>query len=195
MSPRSESASARAELSFHAYYQLGATRSLRRTQTELRAAGISLSLPTLKRYSAAFRWQERIAELDADARRRHREKSVESTTAMHDRHTQLGRAMQGAGGTALQRLLSNDARLAGLTPSDIARLVDLGLRTERSAVGVATDRREITLEVWNDVVVTVVRLFRDVNEEPDPRTRARLFARRLDRLADERLAAANEREG
>lgn len=96
--------------------------------------------------------------------------------------------MQGAAGSALQRLLANDARLAGLKPSDIARLIDLGLRAERSAVGVASDRRDIAIDVCNDVVIIIVRLFLDINEEPDARTRARLFARRLDRIIDERLA-------
>jgi len=188
MSDRHESASARADLYLHVYYQQGPARSLRRTQTELHAAGISLSLATLKRYSSAHRWQERVTELDADARRGQREKSVESAMAMHDRHAQLGRAMQGAAGTALQRLLASDARLSGIKPTEIARLIDLGLRAERSAVAVASDRREIAMDVWNDVVITVVGTFLDINDESDARLRARLFARRIDRIIDQRLS-------
>jgi hypothetical protein len=182
------SSGTRSDLYLHAYYQLGATRSIRRLQAQLAASGIHTSIGTLKRLSVRFDWQARLAELDAEARNRQREQDVAGTMAMHDRHAQLGRAMQGAAGSALQRLLANDARLSGLKPSDIARLIELGLRAERSAVGVASDRRDIALEVCNDVVIIIARLFLEINEEPDARTRARLFARRLDRVIDERLA-------
>lgn len=183
----------RAELFFHVYRERS-NRSLRGLHSDLLASGVDVSLATLKRYSAKFRWQERLAELDADARKRRRDQDVGDTLAMHERHAQLGRAMQGAAGSALQRLLANDSRLAGLKPSEIARLIDLGLRAERSAVGVSSDRREIAVDAWNDVVVSVSRLFLDVNDEPDLVTRARLFARRLDRIVDERLAQY-EKEG
>ena len=149
--------------------------------------GVNISLATLKRYSRRFNWQQRLIELEAEARTQQREQDVVQTMAMHDRHAQLGRAMQGAAGSALQRLLANDTQLAGLKATEIARLVDLGLRAERTAVGVSSDRRQIAVDVWNDVVMTVARLFLEVNEEPDPQTRGRLFARRLDRIVDDRL--------
>jgi hypothetical protein len=177
----------RSELFFHIYKEQR-ERSLRRLQAELIASGVSVSLSTLKRYSRQCDWQARLTELESEARTQQRKQDVADMMAMHDRHAQLGRAMQGAAGSALQRLLANDSRLSGLKPSDIARLIDLGLRAERSAVGVASDRRDIAVDVWNDVVITVVPLFLDINEEPDPRTRARLFARRLDRIVDEHLA-------
>lgn len=182
-----DNASSRAEIFFHIYKER-ADRSLRGLHADLIHSGINVSLATLKRYSTQFNWQARLNELDAEARKQQREQDVADTMAMHDRHAQLGRAMQGAAGSALQRLLASDARLSGLKPTEIARLIDLGLRAERSAVGVASDRREIATDAWNDVVSTVVRLFLDINEEPDPRTRARLFARRLDRTIDQRLA-------
>jgi hypothetical protein len=187
-------AAARADLLFHFYHQLGPKRSYRRLQPLLAESGLEVSLATLKRYSKRFRWQERIAELDAEARKRQREQDVAGSMAMHDRHAQLGRAMQGAAGSALQRLLANDSRLSGLKPSEIARLIDLGLRAERSAVGVSTDRREIAIEIWNDVVVEVVRIFRDINEEQDQVIRARLFSKRIDRLGDDRLSAYEARD-
>jgi hypothetical protein len=188
VSATESSSKSRFDLYFHAYHQLGPTRSLRRLQRELRSSGIETSIGTLKRLSTRYDWQARIADLDVEARKRLHEQDVAGTMAMHDRHAQLGRAMQGAAGSALQRLLANDARLSGLKPTDIARLIELGLRAERSAVGVATDRRDIAIDVWNDVVIIVARLFLDINDEPDERTRARLFARRLDRIIDERLA-------
>lgn len=187
------SSTSRAEIFFHLYKERR-DRSLRRLHADLIDSGISISLATLKRYSIQFNWQARLNEVDAEARKRQREEDVADTMAMHDRHAQLGRAMQGAGGSALQRLFANDARLSGLKPSEIARLIDVGLRAETSAVAVASDRREIAMDVWNDVVITVVRLFLDINDEPDSRTRARLFARRLDRTIDQRLAKYTKEE-
>ena len=107
---------------------------------------------------------------------------------MYKRHAQLARALQGAGGSALQQLLANAARLGGLKAGDIARLIESGLKAELRAVGASSDRREITLETWNDVVTSVVKLFTEINEEPDPDSRAARFALRIDRLVDERLA-------
>ena len=156
--------------------------------------GIRTSLATLKRYSSVYGWQARLAEIEIEGRRREREQNVESVIAMHARHTQLARAMQGAGGTALQRLMGSDIRLTGLKPADIARLIDLGLRAERHALGASTDRREIGVDVWNDVVLSVVDLFREINDEPDATTRARLFARRLDDLVSQRLDALKQHE-
>lgn len=181
------SSTSRAEVFFHIYKERR-DRSLRALHADLAQSGISISLSTLKRYSIQFNWQARLNDLDAEARKQQREQDVADTMAMHDRHAQLGRAMQGAAGSALQRLLANDARLSGLKPTEIARLIDLGLRAERSAVGVSSDRREIGVSVWNDVVATVVQLFLEVNDEPEPRTRARLFARRIDRAVQQRLS-------
>jgi hypothetical protein len=146
-----------------------------------------MSLGTLKRYSTAYGWQSRIAEARSAAVTAKKQEAINAILAMQDRHSQLGRAMQGAGGAALQRLLSNDTRLAGLKPAEMARLIDLGLKAERSALGAATDRREIGLEIWNDVVVSVVALFERANGESEARVRARLFARGLDDLVTERL--------
>lgn len=184
----------RADLYFAAYAAQSPPRSLNLLQRSLIAAGVQVSLPTLKRYSARYRWRERLAELAAEARQRGRARTVETILSMNERHTELARAMQGAGGTALQRLLTNDGRLAGLRAGDITRLIELGFRSERHAVSATTDRSEIALETWNDVIVSVVELFQEVNQEPDARTRTRLFARGLDALANDRLASLARRK-
>jgi len=180
---------------FAAYLQQPAPRSLARLHRHLTEAGVKISVPTLKRYSREYAWQQRIAETAKVAREHARQRSVESVLAMQDRHSQLARAMQGAGGTALQRLLANDSRLSGLKAGDIARLIDLGFRSERHAVGVATDRRDIAVEICNDLVVDLVAVFMEINDEPEARVRARLFARSVDRLVTERLEALKRKDG
>lgn len=184
----------RVTLFFQAYVQLGDKRSLSRLRAVLLEAGIEISVASLKRYSKQYRWRMQIVELEKSGRQQAAKTAGESILAMQERHTQLARAMQGAGGSALQRLLGSDTRLAVLKPSDITRLIDLGLKSERHALGAATDRREMAIEIFNDLVVDLVAVFKDVNDEPEPRLRARLFARNVDRLVTNRLGELKRKE-
>lgn len=188
MNRRAEATRERAQIVFALYLQMGPDRSLKRLQRQLQALGVHLSIATIKRYSDRFRWQDHLAELEASSQQRRQETGIEQVVAMQDRHAQLARAVQAAGGTALQRLIASDARLAGMRPADIARLLELGFRAERQALGEAADRKEIAVSILNLVTVEMVRLFREISEESDPEARAREFARGVDRFVDERLA-------
>jgi len=193
---RQEATRERADVAFALYHQMGAERSLKRLHEELRALGVDISLVTLKRYSKRFRWRQRVAELDAEVAQRQRERGLEHILAMYDRHAQLARAMQGAGGSALKKLMSSEARLAEMRAAEIARLLELGLKAERHALGESSDRREMALTTWNAVTTEMVKLFSEVNVEPDPEARARLFAHGVDRIVDRHLTElANEGEG
>ncbi len=185
---RNHTQAQRAEIAFALYHQLGPRRSLRRLHQQLQALGVRIGLATLKRYSARFDWQRSIAGLEAEAVHKQRERTLGDLLAMKERHAQLGRAMQGAGGSALRRLMNNEPRLAKMKAVDIARLVEVGLKAERSAVGESTDRREIGLATWNAVTTEMVELFNEVNTEPDTEARARLFAHGVDRVVDRHLA-------
>lgn len=184
----------RAEIIFSLYHQLGPERSLRRLHWELQALGVRIGLATIKRYSVRFGWQRRADDLEAEAVRRQRERTIGDLLAMQDRHAQLARALQGAGGTALQKLMTSEPRLGKMSASDIARLVEAGLKAERHAVGEATDRREIAVETWNSVTTEMVAVFNEVNDDPDPVARARLFARGVDRAVDRYLAEVTDSE-
>ena len=189
MNRRADAAREKADLIFHVYYQQGPDRSIRRLHSDLKTMGVSISLATLKRYSKKYRWQQHIADLDAEASQQQTQRAVEDVDAMNERQAQLARAVLGAGGSALQQLLANAARLGSLKAGDIVRLIDLGLR----AVGASSDRREIAVETWNDVVTSVVKLFTEINQEPDPDIRAQRFALRIDRLGTARLAEVAEK--
>lgn len=178
----------RAQIAFGVYVQMR-PRSLQRLHEQLVAVGVPISLATLKRYSRDYRWQEQLAGLEAEASHDRHQASVTQLLAMQDRHAQLARAVQGAGGSALEKLLRSDQRLATMRPGEIARLLELGLRTERSAVGESADRRDIATAVWNSVATEMVGLFKQINEETDAVARARLFARGVDRIVDQHLEA------
>jgi hypothetical protein len=178
----------RADIAFALYWQMEGRRSLRQLHAQLRTLGVRIGLATLKRYSAKHSWQGRIAELEAKAVERQRERTIGDLLAMRDRHAQLGRALQGAGGSALRKLMASEPRLAKMKTTDIARLVETGLRAERHAVAEATDRQDIAIATWNSVTTEMVALFSEVNGEADPGARARFFARGVDRVVDRHLA-------
>ena len=184
----------RADILFGLYVELGPGRSLKQLHERLSTLGATVSLATLKRYSVRFDWQNRLAQLAAESSERRRERGVEQMSQVNERHLQLARALLGAGGTALQRLLGSEVRLASLKPNDIARLLDLGLRSERQTMMLEVDRRQIGIAIWNDVLTDVVELYRTANDVEDPLERASRFADGLDALAQDRLDSL-EKEG
>ena len=195
MNRRQEATRERADIAFALYHQIGPERSLERLHEQLGALGVHISLVTLKRYSVRFGWRERVAQLEAEDVQRQRERGVEHVLAMYDRHAQLARTIQGAGGSALKKLMNSETRLGEMRAAEIARLLDLGLKAERHAFGESSDRREMALATWNAVTSEMVKLFNEVNAEPDPGARARLFAHGVDRIVDRHLAeVADERE-
>lgn len=174
---------------FAFYYELGPDRSLAALVAHLLNLGVRISLSTLKRYSAQDHWIERVAELDDRAARRLEGGNLKAKLALHDRQGQLARALQGAGGAALQQLISDQSRLQDMKPADIARLLELGMRTEREATVGSNDRRRLAMSMANLVTQEVVALFERVNSITDEGNRARSFATGLDALVDEHLKA------
>jgi hypothetical protein len=182
------SRTARSDLLFGLYAQLGASRSLTRLHRYLVDLGVPISIATLKRYSSRGGWLQRATDLDAEAARRQDERGVNAVLSMLDRHAGMARALQGAATTALQDLLTNRARLSTMAPADIARLLDLGLREERRALGESTERHDIAVSLANLVTSQLVKLFVDLNSESDQAIRAELFASGIDTVISAFLA-------
>lgn len=182
-------AATRADLLLAVYIELGSERSLALLHSRLTTLGVKTSLSTLKRYSSKFDWPRRVAELEAQAARRREGGHLKAALAIHDRQSQLARALQGAGGAALQQLIADAARIREMKPSDITRLLELGMRAERDAAMGSTDRRRLALAMANLVTEEVVALFERVNSITDEGSRARTFASGLDSIVDEHLRA------
>jgi hypothetical protein len=150
---------------------------------------VSVSLSSLKRYSSQYSWPEGVAALEEQAAQRRQGGHLTQALALFDRQVQIGRALQGAGGAALQQLISDNARLRDLKPAEIARLLELGMRAEREASGGSSDRRRLALAMANLVTQEVVATFERINTLTDEGSRARAFASALDDLVDEHLRA------
>ncbi len=179
----------RSDLLLAVYAELGPERSLAALHDRLQGLQVKVSLSTLKRYSAAYGWPARVAEIEAQAARRREGGQVATALALHQRQAQIARALQGAGGAALQQLLNDQSRLRDLKPADITRLLDLGMRTEREAAGAVADRKRLAIAMADLLTQEVVALFERINIINDQNSRARAFAEGLDDIVDEHFRA------
>ena len=131
----------RHRVAFDAYVTLGAQRSLERIRDAIAAdpAGLGFQRPpglrTLYRWSAAFRWQERLADLEREARRQAETERLELLVAMNERHAREGLALQEKALRRLQALPEDD-----FGPGDTIRALKEGVHLERLARGDVTDR-------------------------------------------------------
>lgn len=197
---------ARADFWFNTYCALGRTRSLELLRDIGTAAGQKIGFTTLRQYSTDYNWQERVAEFDeriADAGAR-----ATMTDALVDeaRQARLGRALQEIATLGMGKLRASGGE--GLSGAEIARLADVGVRIERLASGLATERRELIVSLMGFIVEHVSVLFREsaevglnwladegLTDEQRQHTWDLMvaeFAPRTDRLLDQLARAAGE---
>ncbi len=163
----------RHRLAFDLYVRLGARRSLEALGRALgddpslialrRAPGAS----TIERWSSAFHWMDRLADLERKARVRDEESQLKELREMNERHRKEALALQ-------QKSL---ARIAGLGADDmnaadaIRGLIE-GVRLERLATGAPTEhvRKETELHGHLDLRGFSVEELRRLAELAECRT-------------------------
>jgi hypothetical protein len=128
---------------FSVYRGLGALRSLRRAAAAFYSDSIDQSVVTqaqlnqLKTWSAANDWPARAQAWDDYVDAASRVEHVEAIKEMNRLHATIGRGFVEVASAALARLDSDPG--AKLTPTDMARLIDVGVKVERLARGEVTD--------------------------------------------------------
>ena len=163
------------------YVRLGPGRSLEALHEALQddPSRIGLrrapSLSTLEAWSSAFHWQDRLLDLEREARERDRGAQVEALQKMNERHAREGLALQQKGVERLQELPTSK-----LAPGDAIRAVIEGVRLERLARGEPTEH----IREEGGMLHGHIDLRKFSNEE----------LRRLAKLADRRAAGAGEEE-
>ena len=85
------------------------------------------------------RWQERLAEIEAKARKAGDEKAAESLEQIRARHLKAARVIQAKAIDALQSMSLQSAM-------DAVRALDLGVRTERLLLGDPSERTALSVE-------------------------------------------------
>jgi hypothetical protein len=135
------SASSRQERAFAVYLGLGPDRSLVELAAVLRAdpsrAGLrrAPSLRTLEDWSARYRWQERIAQIDRQAREEAEREHLEWVKQHRERLRQEGLLLQQRGIEWLRNKQTDE-----VTAHEAIRAIDTGFKLEALALGEATQR-------------------------------------------------------
>jgi len=134
-------ASSRQERPFAVYLGLGPDRSLVELAAVLRAdpsrAGLrrAPSLRTLEDWSARYRWQERIAQIDRQAREEAEREHLEWVKQHRERLRQEGLLLQQRGIEWLRNKQTDE-----VTAHEAIRAIDTGFKLEALALGEATQR-------------------------------------------------------
>lgn len=134
-------ASSRQERAFTVYLGLGPGRSLAELAAVLRAdpsrAGLrrAPSLRTLEDWSARCRWQERIAQIDRQAREEAEREHLGWVKQHQERLRQEGLLLQQRGIEWLRNKQTDE-----VTAHEAIRAIDTGFKLEALALGEATQR-------------------------------------------------------
>jgi hypothetical protein len=162
----------RAFAAYATYRDLGPARSTRIVAEEL-----AKSDQLIRRWSSEWGWVERAGAWDDEAYRNHRERDLverhEARRKMLETHAKAGATLHEIGVKALARYDTSSpgtadearARIAALTASDAARLMETGAKLERQARGETPERvdmREamIWVESFLDLALRYVPLER-----------------------------------
>ncbi len=162
------------------YLAMGPNRSLRRLAAELGENGIAVHEDTVRRWSARYGWQAQVQAFEA---RRYEEEEQRVTSLarglgdaddMHERHASLGRELVRLANEWARKLVEEGHPV---TPIDVARWAEAGVRIERLAMGEATSRTEVNRTTYNTVLVGVLELFKAVVQPAIPGDARELVAR------------------
>lgn len=106
------------------------------------ASQLGISRKSLEPLSSRFHWVDRCEAYDDYILRRVREKNEADIIKMRETHAAIGAQMLKK---ATARLLT--LKDAEITPSDVARLVDVGVKIERLSRGEATENQHISGDI------------------------------------------------
>jgi hypothetical protein len=107
---------------------------------------------TVLDWSGFCGWRARVEAWDLAVDKERRKKLLKDAADMRERHAKLGKGMQRLGGIGLRRLLAKAEGKEKFTisPGDVQRLIDLGIRVEREAHGepgsIVEERQRLTSE-------------------------------------------------
>ena len=177
-----ERAQNRADYLFFSYHSLGSGRSLAKLHALLTGLGVKISMGTIKNYCTRGDWIARSAAMDAEASTS--VERVEDANALaarvnelNHRHAQAGRALQRVSIDGLKTLNPGT-----FSPTEVANMLEKGIKLERLASGEATDRHEMTVQIVEPLVRQIAALFEQVNMMTDASVRARQFAMGADAI-------------
>lgn len=123
---------------FERYWRLGATRSIERLRAALASEGSAPTVRTLYEWSRRYHWQDRLLEIEREARKSDDEARVAALREMQARHVKEALLLQQKG---TEWLLALDPE--AVTADAGIRAVTEGIRLERLVQGEPTQRIEV----------------------------------------------------
>lgn len=203
-SARTRQAHERGEAWGFIYCALGATRSLERVHEIVGSMSVQTALRTIERYSVAHKWIDRAEKYDEEITAAKLEvlysDSIREVVEADAAHARLGRMMQDAAVEAMEAQ-SKVEQPKERTLAEIARIGQVGVDIERVASGMATQRREVMVMIWNLLIGEVAALIvgsvdalpRDMMLTDDHLDAYRFtIARGLERIIESNFAAVGE---
>lgn len=123
---------------FAHYLEMGRVRTLRQLGENLRSMGESVGNNWLYQVAARWRWADRARAHDNEQDRLYFARVAKKREDMAERHAKLASAVLGVASRALKALsdhLTANPNAGVVAPADLVKLVDLGTRLERMALG------------------------------------------------------------
>lgn len=128
---------ARHRHAFDRYFRLGPDRTITKLRAALGAEGDAPALRTLWEWSRQLQWQQRLVDLERQARDAEDAARVAAIREMHERHAKEGLLLQQKGTAWLTDLTAAEA-----SAEAAIRAITDGAKLERLARGEATERTE-----------------------------------------------------
>jgi hypothetical protein len=132
----------RHQRAFDLYWSLGPERTIERLNAALHAIGNGPSLRTLFEWSRQYHWQDRLAQLERDARLAADAARLQALREMAERHTKEALLLQQKGAEWISRMDDDH-----VTADAAIRALVEGVRMERLARGEPTEKHEINGEL------------------------------------------------
>lgn len=172
----------RAESYFLVYYNMRPRRSLPELGRLLREMGVKITDATLMRYSSDYKWQQRVAELDATITDPEKGRELGVVRDMNYRQARLGEAMQGIAAQVLSNVDHNN-----LDPMAATKMAKEGVLIERLALEKAASRSQTEAQIFEQVLSRVALLFQQINIIPDRDERQKRFDKGTEVIAQDSI--------
>jgi len=134
--------SSKAYAHFCLYRDMGVSRSLRQMAS---VPGCTSIRRQLNRWSSKWRWVERCQKYEDHLEYQDRLQQEKERREMHKRHAKMGMLAQTFAVRKLEKMASRiEQDEERVSPGDVARILDIGVKVERLARGEPTDSHEVS---------------------------------------------------
>src|ERR1035441_5554154 len=134
--------SSKAYAPFCLYRDMNQGRSLRKLAGDAKTTS---KLRQLQHWSSRWKWVERCQKYDDYLEHQDRFQQEKERREMHKRHAKMGMLAQTFAVRKLEKMASRiEQDEERVSPGEVARILDIGVKVERLARGESTDSHEVT---------------------------------------------------